>query len=244
MRIRFAALLLAAATLAAAPRGARAQLALPAPDSARRPLRFFGGAEALYARPQGAFGRYVDHGWGASGHFLVALDRGGFAAVRLDGGFLNYGDETKRACLSTTIGCRIAVDVRTSNNIAFLGLGPQIMVPNGRFRPYVNGTAGFSYFFTQSAVEGSDNSSTFAQTTNFDDVVFSTAAGAGLYIPVRAGRTPISLDLGARYRWNGRTRYLREGSITDLPDGSIAISPIESRTDLVTYQIGVTFGAR
>jgi hypothetical protein len=243
MHVRSLALA-AAAALAAAPAAARAQLALPPAEAARRPLRFFGGAEALYARPQGDFARYVDHGWGASGHFLVALDRAGAFALRLDGGFLNYGNERKRACLSETVGCRVTVNVETSNNIAFLGVGPQLMAPNGHFRPYVNGTVGFSYFFTQSAVEGTGNGSRFAQTTNFDDAVFSTAAGAGLYVPVRAGRTPISLDLGARYRWNGKTRYLREGSITDLPSGDIAISPIESRTDLVTYQIGVTFGAR
>ena len=162
----------------------------------------------------------------------------------MDGGFVNYGSETKTACISSTLGCRVTVDVNTTNNIAFLGVGPQLMAPDGHLRPYVNGTVGFSYFFTESSLKGSDDNVTFAQTTNFHDAVFASAVGAGLYVPLRRGPTPISLDRGARYNWNARTRYLREGSIVDLPDGSIEFTPIESRTDLVTWKVGVTFGGR
>ncbi|MFL5577284.1 MAG: hypothetical protein ACJ79S_15100 [Gemmatimonadaceae bacterium] len=231
-----------AAALAAAPTAARAQLFDLRQPAPQRPPRFFGGIEGIYAVPQREFGRYVDHGWGISGYLLAAVDQRGALALRLDGGFLNYGNEKKRACINSTIGCRIDVDVETSNNIAFVGVGPQLMVPNGRFRPYVNGTVGYSYFFTESSLEGSNSGVSFTRTTNYDDGVLSTAAGAGVYVPLRAGRTPISIDLGARYRWNGKTRYLREGSIVDFPDGSIEITPIESRTDFVTYQLGVTIG--
>ena len=243
MRIDTALIALATgAALAAVPSPVRAQsFEMPGRQG---PPRFFGGAELIYARPQGAFANYVSQGWGAAGHFLWAVDPHGILALRIDGGYLQYGNERKRACLSTTIGCRIVVDVNTSNNIVFAGIGPQLMAPTGSFRPYVNGTAGFSYFFTQSSVSGRDDLNTTFASTNFHDAVFSTAAGGGVYIPVTVSKTRFSIDVGATYRWNGRTRYLREGGITDLPDGSIQVEPIESRTDLLNYHLGVSFGAR
>jgi hypothetical protein len=244
MKIQHALIALAtAAAICAAPSPCRGQrFEVP---KRQGPPRIFGGGELIYARPQGDFANYVNQGWGAAGHFLWAADPRGILALRIDGGILQYGNERKRACISTTIGCRVVVDVNTSNNIFFAGIGPQLMAPTGSLRPYVNGTAGFSYFFTESSVSGSnDVNSSFASTTNFHDGVFSTAAGGGLYIPVTVSKTRFSIDVGARYHWNGKTRYLREGGITDLPDGSIQVEPIESRTDLLTYHIGVSFGAR
>jgi hypothetical protein len=39
-------------------------------------------------------------------------------------------------------------------------------------------------------------------------------------------------------------KYLREGSIVDLPNGDIEINPIRSKADLVTYHLGVSIGGR
>lgn len=235
-----------ALTLAAAvalPVVAHAQILDPYGSRVRTgPPRFFGGGELVYASPQGDFRRYVNDGFGAAGHFILGADRTGILGLRFDIGFLNYGNERQRDCISTTISCRVTVDVSTSNNIFMLGVGPQLMLPNGTVRPYLNGSVGLSYFWTESSLEGSNSSQPFTSTRNFSDAVFATTAGAGVYIPVRRGRQPISLDFGARYHWNGETSYLREGSITDNPDGSITITPIKSRTDLVTYHIGVTVG--
>ena len=66
--------------------------------------------------------------------------------------------------------------------------------------------------------------------------------GAGLYIPVRRGHSPISIDAGLAYRRNGRADYLLEGGIEDNPDGSITLDPIRSDTDLLTFHIGVSVG--
>ena len=243
MRLRDVLLALAiTGTIAALPAPCLAQYAdRRAPQG---PPRFFGGAELIYAAPQGDFHDYVKRGWGGAGHFIYALDPAGIFTLRAEGGILNYGNERERGCISTTIGCRILVDVTTSNNIFFLGVGPQLMAPTGRFRPYVNGTAGLSYFSTQSSVEGTYTNETFASTTNFKDAVFATTAGGGFYIPMNYGGTRFSIDVGAKYHWNGKTRYLREGSITDLPDGTIEFTPIESRTDMLVYHLGVSFGAR
>ncbi|MGH7719092.1 MAG: hypothetical protein ACREON_09650 [Gemmatimonadaceae bacterium] len=207
------------------------------------PSRVFLGLGLMVATPQDEFSDYVDTGFGFTGNFIYALDRSGVFGVRLDLGYINYGRESKRACLSSTVGCRIQVEVTTSNNIVVAGIGPQIMAPSGRIRPYVTGSAGLAYFFTESSVEGTRDfgDEDFFQTTNFDDATFAWTGAAGLYIPLRRGLKPIVLDLGVRYHGNGEAQYLREGSIEDTP-GGIIITPIESKTNLLVYQLGVSIG--
>jgi len=228
------------ATALALPQVAHAQLFEV--QKPQQPSRAFLGIGLEISQPVGEFDRYVDAGFGVGGHFVWAVDRARVFGIRVGGGFVQYGHERKRVPLSSTIGGRILVDVNTDNNIVTFGVGPQIMVPSGPVRPYVNGSAGLAYFATQSSVEGSANSEPFASTTNFDDATFAWSGGGGLYIPVRHGNRPISIDLGVQYHANGEARYLREGSIEDNPDGSISFSPIRSETNFLIYHIGVSFG--
>jgi opacity protein-like surface antigen len=126
----------------------------------------------------------------------------------------------------------------------WLGGGPQLMAPSGRVRPYVNATAGFSYFATTSSVKGRSNDESFADDTNFDDTPFSWGGGAGILIPVsHKERSLVFIDIGARYHNSGKSvQYLREGGIQDLPDGAIQVNPIRSRADLVTWHVGLSIG--
>jgi hypothetical protein len=208
--------------------------------------RLQGGASLSIAQPTGEFGQYVNNGVGVNVHGLARLGGSGFFALRVDGDFLQYGSETKRVTLSPTVGGRIRVDLNTTNNIAALGVGPQLMVPRGPVRPYINGSVGFAYFGTESSIKGSsDLNEPFARTTNYDDWTLSYGGGSGVLVPLSQGkRTLVFLDLGARFHNNGRVRYLREGGITDLPNGDIALSVIESNANLWTYHIGVSIGGR
>lgn len=213
-----------------------------AQESPLPPLRASAGGQLIIAVPIGEFDDYVDTGWGLDGHFRIRLDQQGIVSFRVDGSFVNYGNETRRVCLVT---CLIEADITTSNNILSAAFGPEISVPDGIVQPYINGGIGFSYFSTTSSVEGSDNNNEpFASTTNFDDFTFAWIAGGGLRIPLSRGRTPVALDLGARLLDNGEVEYLREGSITVNPDGSIDIDPIRSEANLVKILIGVTIGIR
>lgn len=206
------------------------------------PPRAFAGGTLQVGEPVGEFRDHVDTGFGIGGHFLYALDRAGGVGLRVDGGMINYGNEHRTVPLSSTIGGRITADLTTSNNILLLGAGPQLMLPTGRLRPYAFGTAGIAYFVTESSLRGDRGGDVFATTNNFDDLTFAFGGGAGLYIPLRRGRTPISVDVGARFQRNGQARYLREGSIRDNPDGTISFTPIESETDLLTFQVGLSAG--
>jgi hypothetical protein len=207
-----------------------------------RPGRVTLGGGASVAQPVGEFKNYVNNGFGGSGHILLRLDQQGFLALRGDVGFLIYGHETKRVSLPNA--GRIEFDVTTSNNILTYAAGPQLAVPTGPIRPYVNAFIGGAYFFTESSVGGSDNASDFASTRNFGDNVPSYGYGGGVFIPFAVRNALIGLDLGARFIRNGHTRYLREGGITDLPTGGYTISPIESETNLVVYHIGISAGLR
>jgi hypothetical protein len=211
-------------------------------DEPRRPNRAFASVYLMAAQPLGEFDDYIDWGGGFGGEFLYAFDRQGALGLRVNLGLLIYGHETKRVPLSPSLG-RISVDVSTSNNIFVASIGPQVMLPSGVVRPYLNGTAGLSYFFTQSSVEGSADFEPFARSTNFDDATFAWSAGGGLYIPLRRGhRHSVSLDIGAQYHANGEATYLREGSIHEDGTGEIFFDPIRSQTNLVTYRLGVTVG--
>ncbi len=203
------------------------------------PSRWFGSLSVMAAQPLGEFNDYIDVGGGIAGGILYQLTPGGPVGLRMDAGYIVYGSETKRIRPFP----RLEGDITTTNSIVFFGIGPQFMVPDGMFRPYVGGSAGLSYFFTQSSLEGiSSGSEDILETTNFDDVTFAFTGAAGIYIPLRRGMRPISLDIGARYHGNGRARYLREGSIQDNPDNSITINPIESETNLLTWHLGVSAG--
>lgn len=213
------------------------------PVSPRVATPFYVGGNLTYARAQGEFSDFVTDGFGGSAHGIVRLDRDGLLGVRLDLGALNYGNERMRVPLSSTLGGRVLVDLETRNNIGFAGVGPQIGVPNGALRPYVHGFAGVTYLFTESSVEGTrHDDEPFATTTNFDDATFAWGGGTGVYIPVRRGVSPISVDVGVRYVNGGRARYLLEGDIEDLPDNRIRINPRQSDTDLMTFHVGVSVG--
>lgn len=205
--------------------------------------RIGGGAALTIAVPQGEFADFVGAGFGVMGDLTFALDGEGWLGIRLDGGYLNYGRETERAPLSPTVG-RVNVDVTTGNNIILAALGPQLTLPHGPFRPYVNAIGGLSYFFTESSVKGTANVGTFARTTNFSDLTYALGVGGGVYIPLGGGVSPVLLDLGLQYRTHGRTRYLREGSIRDDGTGGISFTPIESDTDLLLIRLGLSFGFR
>jgi hypothetical protein len=197
------------------------------------------GIGGLLAQPTGQFSNFVDFGGGLGGHVLWEPDPDGFFGLRADGSYLIYGSETRRYGLLPLVD----VDVTTNNQIAGLQLGPQVSVGRGKVRAYGFGQVGFSYFATTSSAEGSGNIGGFASTTNFDDFTLATSLGGGFRFLLSRGRTPIALDLGARYLYNGRVRYLTEESVA-VTETDVILTPIESQANLILYHVGLTIGLR
>jgi hypothetical protein len=205
--------------------------------------RFQAGASLLVGQPRGEFSDYVSAGFGIDGFLRVGLDPEGWVSLRLDGGFLVYGSETYRTCLSATVGCRIEVDVVTSNNILFGGVGPEIALPLGPVRAYGGVSAGFSWFSTDSEVRGSSSHQpAFANTRNYSDGGFAWNGATGIRIPVGVADHVVSIDLGLRWMQSGRREYLTEGDIMERPDGSLELNVRRSEADLLLWRVGVSVG--
>lgn len=207
----------------------------------RRP-RAEAGVSFVVADPQGEMGRLVDQGFGAQGYGSWALDRAGHVRVRGDLGFVVYGHERFRSCFGAPVGCRIEMDLTTTNTIFYGGLGPELVLATGRLQPYVNAGFGFTWFATTSSLSGVDEWDDWANTTNYSDAGFAWRAGGGLRVGLTRGRTPVSLDLSVERHDNGIMEYLTEGDIVDNPDGSVTLLPTRSEADLVTVRIGVSVG--
>lgn len=229
---------------------------LPSGDAAgqRNDAQFAGGPEPLrgefhfhgaLAVPVGEFGNHVNLGGGTGLGGLLFLDERGLAAIRVEGSFVVYGHESYRTPLSSTVPF-VDVDVSTTNSILAMGVGPQVYLGSGPLRPYFFGTAGFSYFITETSVSGDGYDEPFASTTNFDDFNLALAAGAGLSVSLREGEKPISLDLAAHYQHNGLTEYLTDGAqnLHALPRGGWRANPVVSDANLLTYRVGVSLGTR
>ncbi|GAC1653039.1 MAG: hypothetical protein NVS4B3_15750 [Gemmatimonadaceae bacterium] len=231
----------------AAPHAAAAQIRID-PSSEGRPISshpsgWYGGFDLLAAQPVGEFRDHVRFGGGIGGSFIKAFGESGVLALRADAGYLIYGQHHFTAPFYGSRGL-VNIDFTTTNAIAFFGVGPHLMAPNGLIRPYAAGTVGFANFITGTSAQGSGSGYDFASTTNAQSATFAWAAMGGLYVPIRRGVEPISLDLGVRYHGNGRARYLTPASITQNAAGSSVITPIESETRFLTYRLGIMIGLR
>lgn len=193
----------------------------------------------VQSRPQGAFGKNVGIGYGADGAYLLRLDAAGVWSLRANVGVISYGDESRRTALSEAIGGRVNVDVKTSNYLIPVSVGPQVAWPTGAVRPYANAGLGGLGFITESRVQGTGDLTSVASTTNHSSFVNSWVAGGGVYVPLSLGARQVQLDLGVQYFNGGNTRYLAPGSIVDLPGARIAVTPLESVTHTAVMRIGV-----
>lgn len=218
---------------------------LPIPLGAQRVSRvslprFEIGGVLEYARPVGQFSQNVQRGFGGGGHFILGLDPARVLGLRIDADFVNYGKERQFFVVSSPFD-RVELQEETSNNIFVATVGPQIMVPVGPVRPYVNGGIGIAYFYTETSLKGTYDPTTFAQTTNFSDNSLAYTGSVGVYIPFEVQRQSAALDIGARYNAIGTTRYLTKGDIVDDPDNpnALIITPRESDARFLTYRVGL-----
>ena len=201
--------------------------------------RFTIGGAFVVSEPRGEFSHNVGTGYGAQGGVMFHLVRSGLVNLRFDVAGVVYDKEEKLVPASTS---RIIFEVKTTNSIATLTAGPEVAKPTGRLRPYAN--LGYSrlLFRTTSSLKGSESSDAeITNTTNYSDSTDAWVYGAGLRIPLGSIESPLTLDLGVRYYRGGEASYLREGSIHDNIDGSIAITPLSSRTPMLMYAVGVQF---
>lgn len=192
------------------------------------------GLAGVGGTPVGQFRNLVDHVKGGNANLNLNFNRRGTVALRIDGSYLLYGSENRPLPLAGPGGLLVGT-MNTRFYIASLRAGPEF-VGTGRLRPYIFGTAGISYFATETSA------GICCGTTNYHDAVASFAGGAGLRMDLtHSRRRPVSLDLGASWVRNGKVNYLREGDIVSNPDGSFTFNPVRSETNLFLLHGGLTF---
>ena len=216
-------------------------------QNSRQPSEFARRSSGSFAitqsRPLGDLARNIKFGYGGSAAYLFRLDHAGMFSLRADAAFVDYGHETKHVPLSSTIGGRIQVKVVTRNHVVPVSIGPQLTWPRGIVRPYIHGGFGGQFFFTDSHVDGIDDNHDFGRTENQSDGTASWIAGGGFYVPVtHRQRVNVLLDLGVQYFGGGHAQYLRPGSIEDLANSQIRITPLESDTPMALVRVGVRVG--
>lgn len=204
------------------------------------PSRFTLVGDLLVAQPKGEFATQLDtEGFGANIGGLFRLDREGLFSIRADIGGMQYGSETFYVPYLPITG-RVSLDVETTNNAYWGSIGPQITVPAGPVQPYVNAAIGILGLVTSTSVRGSDSEYEYASTNNSDDVTSAWIFGGGFYVPL-GRQNSWKLHAGGRYFYGGEATYLKEGDIEDNPDGSITLYPRTSKTDQVTWQVGIAY---
>jgi opacity protein-like surface antigen len=193
------------------------------------------GLAGVGGAPTGEFRDLVDHVAGGNANLTLNLNRRGTFGLRIDGSYLQYGSED-RPLPATSTGGLLRGDMTTAFYIASLRAGPEF-VGTGHLRPYIFGTAGISYFATETSA------GICCGTTNYHDAVASFAGGGGLRMDItHSRRRPVSLELGVTFVRNGAVNYLREGDIVDNPDGTYSFNPVRSETNLFLLHAGLTFG--
>lgn len=201
--------------------------------------RLSGGAHGQVSKPEGDFANNTGTGWGFGANVVYRFDESAIANWRADLSFLTYGNERRRIPLGGTGGL-IQLDLRTSNNIFTLVTGPQLLGPKGVVMPYAAALGGFSVFWTESTIEGTQEGNTpFASTTNHNDAALAYGGAAGVYVRVHEGTRPVRLDLGARLLRHDNVKYLNDERVREAFENDRPAVPLRGRADFVTFYVGV-----
>jgi hypothetical protein len=206
-------------------------------NSASGPSRFSFGGDGVMSQPKGEFASNVGRGWGFNLNGMYNIDYKGFLSIRLDAGTVQYARERKDASFLGITG-RVNLDLETTNNIAWGAIGPQIMIPDGPFRPYANAAVAYTDFSTTSTLSDPYGQFQSISNQNAHDGSHAWIFGSGFQIPFG---TSGAFNFGGKYYYGGRATYLTKGDITDNPDGTITLNPRNSKTDMVIWQLGFTF---
>ena len=202
--------------------------------------RYTSGVGLMGAVSRGELRKAFGSGFGIEGFALMRLDSSGWLGLRLVGGMLDYGAETRRFEFAGP-GPSIGVQLTTKRNATAVGLGPQLMWPRGRFRPYIYTLATVALFTSSADLSGRDSlGRAIVLSTDLNRSVWGAGAGMGATLRVQKR---VSLDLGVEWRRYNSLRTLGRDA-AKLSSGAVLVD--EKGGDLSTLLIrgGVTVGAR
>jgi hypothetical protein len=188
------------------------------------------GVNLAVGAPQGDFAQNVDIAGGLDAFATVNLGAGNPLGLRFEGAYLVYGSDHQ-------------FDLNTTYAIAMLGVGPQVTVGQGPMRLYGFGTVGFSYISAYSSFPDGCGCYSYGSQTDFSDWTSALQAGGGMLLTL-GRRTPVSLDIGARYLSSGFANYVAPGDVQPQPNGDIVVYTSRARPNLTIVHFGVSIGIR
>lgn len=223
------------ATRIAAVTALAALLLLPTPGAAQEPSRFDGTIALLNTQPLGDLA--TGPGWGLAAGAAFALDPARIFRIHGEFRAALYDHERREVCFSSTVGCRVRLDLDTNYSVLYAGIGPQIALPLGPTQLVLDATIGWGGMMATSSLSGVDESGDrIGDTTNYEDHTLAWSTGGELRIPFSQ---KVALSLGAAYQHNGAMSYVREGGIIDHPDGSLSFEPFHTDANLLAITLGV-----
>ena len=198
--------------------------------------RLGGGLAA--SLPTGTFANFGREGIGAGVHAIYGIDPAAVLGLRLDGAFLSNGSDIFSAPIVGPLPGAF-IDVRTRAYSAMFAVGPQISVPAGPVRPYVNAVGSVGYFYSTTSVQSYDcYCGSYARTT-IGSSAFGYGFGGGLDLQVSYS-TPVFVTLDAQWRTHGAAdHYL--GSFVDETNG-IVIETVYDAAEVWLLRLGVSVG--
>jgi len=111
----------------------------------------------------------------------------------------------------------------------------------GPVQPYLEGVFGGALIYTNSEITD-DNDVSIASTTNLDNFTWSYGAGGGVLVSIAQDLPLVDelfLDFKVRYLNGTEANYFTENDVKTITPTQINFYPRKSKTDLLTFQIGV-----
>lgn len=196
--------------------------------------------------PQGDFQQSLDrNSYGVDMGFTVKAGRD--LPVHIGAGLVyqNYGWRERNNQFVSGVP-EVDVTVRTTNNIVTPQLLLRLEPEYGGFTPFIEGSIGFNYLYTESSIRDEYDDYEIASSVNHDYFTSNYGIGGGAKILLWEGISEdgdfigIHLMLKTKYMLGGEALYLKEGDL--VPNGnSLDYNFSRSRTDLTTFNIGVVF---
>lgn len=191
--------------------------------------------------PQGSFAQSLDrNAYGVDASVTAKIPN---MPVHIGAGFIyqNFGWTERNEYFNSNIH-EVDVRVRTTNNMVTPHLLLRLEPAFGRLSPFLEGSVGFNYLYTHSAVIN-DWDEEMSGTVNYDYITSNFGMGGGLKFRLYEGFDDdgeymgVALVLRVRRMIGGEALYLREGDLVSTSSG-LEYNLSKSRTDLTTFNIG------
>jgi len=212
------------------------------------------GFNGRMALPQEQFGENINSpGGGLNVFALYRFDDIPFG-LGLDFSFMDFGTLSHTLPRNSTendLSLNIQNSFRTNQAMAIT----RIHQRSGILQAYVEGLAGFNFFFSETTVTGRGQNSSNTETTQseFKNIAFSWGGGAGMLIRLHENRNHGTwiqrrdnlrasfLSIGFRYLHGSEAEYIQDGAFHSNTQNGILNNSRRTSTDLLMVQFGFGF---